>query len=300
MKKLLLLLSCVVGYTIVSAQSYSSSPAVGCPNATHDLTFTITNGGTAVPSSMMYTVTLNVKTNVPTTLKTFTQNYNDGFAANETKSFVIEDVPFEGPMTCTVDGNISWVMMMMGPPPNFTQMPMVMYIYIPAQDYTVAYPPTLTITETAGEINNSTSLNGYSVRYYLNGDYNTYVEQSTTGNNFTPANNGSYTAKAYDLISSCVSEDPSNAIMITTTAVKGSTKTNEVSVYPNPVVSSVTIETEISSPLSYVLSDLNGTVVRNASFERTGQVNMEELKSGAYILTIKNEKENIASYKLTK
>ena len=86
MKKLLLLLVCAVGYTGASAQSYSFSPATGCPNTTHDVTVNITNGSTAVPSGTSYTVNLSVKTSAPSTLQSFSQSYNDGFAASETRS----------------------------------------------------------------------------------------------------------------------------------------------------------------------------------------------------------------------
>ena len=297
MKKLLLiLLSCV---SSAAMAQISVSPSAGCPNTTHDVTVHVTNNIQNVPNGTSYYLTLNVKDNDDIILKTFTSStVSTGFPTGTTQDFVIPSVPFVGPMTCKVDGSISATTMLPGPS---GPMPFTVNYPIPSQNYNVAYPLTLTIVNTDADLSVVTPLNGYSVRYYLDANYSNVINESTTGN-YTAANPGSYTAKAYDPASGCLSVNASNAIVITanpTTGVQNS-KNIKFSVYPNPVTSFVTVESGVSSTLTYELSGLNGKVLRSGSFQETSQINTEDLNAGTYVLIIKDGKESLASYKLVK
>jgi hypothetical protein len=302
MKKLLLLIICFGSGAAMAQITSIFSPTVGCPNTTHDVTVSVTNNSTAVPSaSTTFSVSLTVKDDMGATLKSYTSTtYSTGWAVGETKDFIILAVPFSGAMTCTIDGTISGttIMMMMGPPPTFLPMPFPMpFTYtVPAQNYTVQSPPDLTITNTSNDLSVTTSLSGYSVQYFLDGNYGAVVDQSLTGA-YTATASGSYTAMGYDPISTCLSQNASNAIVLSVTSLKEATNIN-ISVYPNPVASTVTIDTESSVALTYELSDLDGKVVRTAGFQGTGNINMENLKSGSYILNVKNGEVSVASYKL--
>lgn len=294
MKKLLLVILCsVTSFVMAQSVSTSVSPQFGCPNTTHDVTVSVTYSGTSVPGSVSYTITLNVKDDQANILKTFSGG-GSGFANGETKTYTITDVPFAGPMTCTVDGSVSV--------PAFS-----MTIPIPPQNYIVQFPYNLTITENpTGTLNVSTTLDGYSVRYYLNANYGTVINESTTGT-YTPTSVGDYTAKAISYVTStidgaksCTSTVASNMITISIINSLEEAQNISISVYPNPVVSSVTIAAGTSSELTYELSDMNGAVVRSASFNGVGNINAEGLNAGSYILVIKNQNEKVASYKLVK
>ncbi|HVD98235.1 MAG TPA: T9SS type A sorting domain-containing protein [Cytophagaceae bacterium] len=302
MRKLLLLLvlKCSV-CSVMMAQAITStySPAYGCPNTTHDVTVTITNGATAVPSTAAATVNLTVKADDGTTvLKTATLSLASGLAANASQDFVITAIPFVGAMTCTIEGTINGTILIPSPTPPYIPLPFPFSYPVPTQNYVVQYPPDLTITSTGNDLSTTTSLDGYSVQYFLDGNYSNVIDQSTTGN-YTAAASGSYTAKAYDPVSTCLSANASNAIVANLTAVQKANGVN-VSMYPNPVSSVLTIETGLSYLLTYELTDLSGAIVRSGTFEGTGTVNLETMKSGVYMLNIKNDKEQLGSYKLVK
>ncbi len=281
----------------------SYAPTYGYPNTTHNVTVSVANNQTAVPSgATTFYVTLAVKNDIGATLQTFTSTtYSTGWTLGETKDFVITGIPFASAMTCTIGGtiNVTTIMMMPGVPPLYTPMPFPMpFSYtIPSQNYIAQFPPNLTITNTSNDLSVTTPLNGYSVRYYLDGD-GTAINESITGN-YTAATSGNYAAKGYDILSTCLSENASNTIALSITAIEEA-KAIAISVYPNPVASSVTIETGSAAVLTYELSDLNGKIMRTASFQKISSINMEDLKSGSYILTVKSGEEKVSSYKLVR
>jgi hypothetical protein len=277
----------------------SASPLPGCPKVAHDVIVSVTNNGPTLPSTT-YTINLNVHKADNSSLKSFNQTYSDGFATGTTKEFRITDVPFEEAMTCKILGSISGMYMMAGP------MGPMMFPFsytIPTQNYLLQSPPDLTITQTAGELNVSVVPDGYKVQYFMNGNPDVLVNDGI----YSPTVDGSYTAKGVRSVYStladgnvnCYSENPSNAITIGITAIEEAQSVS-ISVYPNPIISTVTIAAGTSSELRYELSDINGKIIRSASFNETGNINVENLTAGSYILIIKNQQEKIASYKLVK
>ncbi|HWZ22936.1 MAG TPA: hypothetical protein VNW06_09805, partial [Cytophagaceae bacterium] len=246
MKKLLLLALSSLSSVAMAQISTSFSPPIGCPNSTSDVSVSVTNTSSSAVSGIM-TLSLALKSNTSTILGSYTGSPGS-FAAGETKSFVILGVAFAGPMTCTIDGSISGVTTMISPFPPYTPMPFPFTIPIPAQNYTVAAPADIALTNTGTSMSVVSVPVSTTVRYYLNGDYSTVIDESSTGN-YSATANGSYTAKAYDASYSCFSENPSNTVVISTiTAVKEASNI-QVSIYPNPVASSVTIETGSASAL---------------------------------------------------
>ncbi len=298
MKKLLLLCMSCLSSVAMAQISTSVSPTVACPNSTQDVTVSVTNNSAYSISGMMVTVRLNVKSNTSSILGSY--NGNPGtINSGETRQFIIEDVAFEGAMTCTIDGSIET--MTMGPPmmPGGAPMPMIATYPISAQNYTVEYPEDLTILQTGAVLSVTTAVpTDLTVRYYLDADYATTIDESTTGS-YTPTADGSYTAKLYDASYSCFSENASNAIVIAATSVTTAFGYS-VSVFPNPVTSFVTVETGTAASLSFELSDLNGKQLQSGSIESKGIISMENLKAGVYQLMLKNGKDQIASYKLVK
>ncbi len=293
MKKLLFLIFCSFSSLVMAQVTVTTSPKYGCPNTTHNVTVSVTNtSGVSIPAGSSYTIDLALKNDVGTSLKTYNQTFTDGFPDNTTKNFVIVAVPFPNAMTCTVEGTFSGSFPIPFPPYTYA------YNFAINENYVVKLPPNLTITESMGTLNVSTALDGYSVRYYLNSNFTTVINQSTTGT-YTAVANGDYSAKGFDPISSCISTSASNTINVVVTTIQDAQHVS-ISVYPNPVISSITIEAGASYDLSYELSDMNGAIVRSASFNGSGNVNTADLNTGSYVLVVKKQNEKIASYKLVK
>ena len=270
--------------------SYSIVPKYACENVTHDIVITATNNQSTIPAGLSYTVNINVKNEVGTTVATFSQTYSDGFPVNSSKTYSIPNVTFGAAATWTIDGSV--VVQFAGTFP------------VPSQNYLVKTLPTLTITNTNQDLSVVTSIDGYSVRYFLNGDYGTIINESTTGN-YTATINGIYTAEAVNYVyinsvqSTCVSAAPSNGINIIITAIE-SAQDVSISVYPNPMTASLTISSGIPDELTYELYDKNGVSLYKSSFKQSEQINVEQCKAGAYVLIIKKDNKKIASYNLVK
>lgn len=284
MRKLILLLLLAVTSVGYSQIAVSINPAIGCPNTTHNVSVSITNNmGAGAPAGIPYTITITVKDDATNVLQTFTQTYADGFASGATKTYVVTAIPFAGPMVCVVTANVSVPTFSINQTQNY--------------NYSVANPPVVVIEESSGTLTLSTPANGYSVQYFLDGS-STAINESANGI-YTPTTSGSYTAAAYDPASGCISPSVSNAITVTVTGVKDA-NTIDVSVYPNPMTSAVTIKTVETEELSYDLVDLNGKVVRTAVFSSSTVMNAEGLQAGTYVLTISKKGAKVASYKLVK
>jgi hypothetical protein len=285
---LLLLLTISTGYSQIEV---TTSPQYGCPNTTHNVNVIVTNNSSySIPPGVSYTINVTVQTTAPvTTIGTFSQSYTDGFGTGtaNSKTYIVS-VAFQGPMDCDVSGTLTI--------PSFPPNPLI----IPySTQYTVQNPADVTLTESpAGTLLVASVPSNHEIRFYLDGS-STHTSQ--TSGSYTPTTSGSYTAKAYELTSTCLSENPSNAVVITVvpTDVRDGQSAN-VSVYPNPIASTVTITTVLSNKLSYELSDLNGSVVRSADFRTNTNINVENLKPGSYILTVRDNNQKVASYKLVK
>ncbi len=290
MKKLVLLFLLTISYAGLAQVSYSIVPKYACENATHDVVITATNNQQTIPGGINYTVNINVKDNTGTTVKTFSQSYNDGFPMGTSKTYAITNVTFGTASTWTIDGSV--VVQFVGTFP------------VPSQNYFVKTVPVLTIINNNADISPTVTIDGYSVRYYLDGDYGTIINESTTGN-YTAVADGIYTAKAINYIyvssvaSTCESASPSNGVPIVISAVEDP-QSSSISVYPNPMAATLTISSGIPDQLTYELHDRTGVTVLTGVFKQVDHIDVADLKSGAYLLVVKNKEEKIASYKLVK
>ena len=203
-KFLLISLFSLITYPVFAQVTLSPpSPKYGCPYTTQNITIGATNtSGFSIPSGTAITVNVIIKDNTNTNiLGSSTQVFSAGFPNGSTQNVTITGVNFAGPMTCNISGTASFTL---GIPQSYPL----------SGTYTVQYPPDLTISESpVGTIAVSTPLDIYSVRYYLNADYST-VNYETALTTYTPGSYGSYTAKAYDPTTSCISVNPSNAVVI--------------------------------------------------------------------------------------
>ena len=297
MKKIILSFISFIALSIGIAQAQAvvlvpPVPAYGCPGKTHDVTVGVkNNSGFDVPGGYDYTINVTFYDNNTSTAlaPTNSQTFNDAIPDQTTKTITIPAIPFGVATTCSVAVSLNYTF----PSPGS---------FSTSGTYTVQTPPTLTIQESpAGTVSLTTTLDAaYSTLFYLNADYGTIVNTSTTGS-YTPTAVGSYTAKAFEANSAggCISSSASNAVSITATPIIEGQNVN-ISVYPNPITSSVTISTTLSDRLSYELSDMNGTLLRSADFTSAANLNVENLKSGSYVLTIKSNDSKIGYYKLIK
>jgi len=268
-----------------------SLPKYGCPNTTHDVTFRVTNNSGITITSGYADIEIIIRSqDNSTTYKTYevlgvTGTLNHGDVAE----VLVEDIPFEGAMICNVTVNLS--------------IPSLTLSYSNTGTYTVGLPPNLTITENPSEtVEVTTSLDGYSVRFYKDANYTT-VENETVNTTFAPSVSGSYTAKAYEPISGCISAAASNAVSITvtpTTSLNNKLSLVGISVFPNPVTSFVTITSETSEVLSYELMNIQGVVIKSNSFTGNTSVTTNELPFGSYVLTVKGAGNKISTYNLVK
>ncbi|HWZ21736.1 MAG TPA: T9SS type A sorting domain-containing protein [Cytophagaceae bacterium] len=305
MKKLLLLLISIITLSTGFAQTYvtfSASPVYGCPNTTHDVNVTVKNvSGINLPagaSSYSFSVTFYDTTGGGQTIlgSTYTSpTYTDGVANGASKTVTVPNIPFVGAMVCSVYVALNYTY---GVPGSFPV----------SANYTVQSPPNLTIAENpTGTVSLTTTLDAaYSTQFYLNGG-SSAVNTSTTGS-YTPTVSGTYTAKAYEAYNvntvpstvGCISAIPSGPVTISVTTAIIAGQNANVSVYPNPMTSSLTISTGISYKLTYELSDMNGALLRASDFTSVANVNVESLKAGTYLLVVKDNNSKIASYKLVK
>lgn len=266
------------------------TPKYGCPNSTHSITIGATNNSPiSVSPGNPITATVTIKDNSNTnTLGTTTQTITTGFASGETIYVTIPTVVFAGPMTCNVIGNALFTLPFVGA-----------QNYSFTGDYTVKYPPTLVISENpVGSILVREALNGYSVRYYANADYGTVIKE-TTFSNYEPTVEATYTAKAYDPISTCISQDPSNPIQIVKklpTGVNGVLQAT-ISTYPNPASEYVIVKVENTNASEAVgtLTDAMGAEITRVNFYQgsnslEANIPVQALTAGVYVLRIQSDK----------
>ncbi|MBC7487982.1 MAG: hypothetical protein H7282_14670, partial [Cytophagaceae bacterium] len=165
MKSVLFLFFSLITYLSVAQVGYSTLPKYACENSTHDVLVSATNNQMSIPAGFSYTVTITLKNNSGNTVKTFSQTYTDGFTAGTTKTYTLDAVTFGAASTWKIGGSVS----IMG----FGAFP------VPEQNYLVKAVPVLTITNTNRDLSVVTGIDGYSVRYFLDGDYGTIVDEST-------------------------------------------------------------------------------------------------------------------------
>ncbi len=290
MKKSLLALAFFTIITTGIAQIVLTTPVpkYGCPNTSHNVTVGVKNTtGFTIPAGFITGITTTIKNNVGTVLKTNTQSYAAAVLNGDTAFVTIPSIPFQGAMICNIDISVNYTL----PSPGS---------YTTTGTYVVQTPQDLVIQENpVGTLESVTALDSYSVRYYKNAVYTSYMNQSITGI-YTPSVSGSYTAKAYEPISGCKSANASNAVAIAVVASTLESQKINISVYPNPMASSLTISTGLTNPLTYELFDINGSSVRKSDFTSVANMSVENLKAGAYVLVIKENGQQVASYQLVK
>ncbi|MDB5257062.1 MAG: hypothetical protein JWM14_1757 [Chitinophagaceae bacterium] len=290
MKIILLLFLSLISFISLAQVGYTTTPKYACANSTHDVLVSATNNQTTIPAGFSYTITITLKDNSGTVVKTFSQNYTDGFAVGTTKTYTLDAIAFGAASTWKIGGSVAVS--------GFGTFP------VPDQNYFVKNVPILTITNTNQDLSVVTTIDGYSVRYFLDGDYGTIINESTTGN-YTALADGIYTAKAVNyvyissVLSTCISATPSNGISILVTAIE-SAQDVSISVYPNPMTSSLTLSSGIPDELTCELYDKNGVALYKNSFKQSEQINVEHFKAGAYVLIIKKDNQKIATYNLVK
>jgi len=290
MKIILLLFLSLISFISLAQVGYNTIPKYACSNSTHDVLVSATNNQMTIPAGFSYTITITLKDNSSTVVKTFSQNYTDGFAVGTTKTYTLDAITFGAVSTWKIGGSVAVS--------GFGTFP------VPDQNYFVKDVPVLTITNTNQDLSVVTTIDGYSVRYFLDGDYGTIINESTTGN-YTAIADGLYTAKAVNyvynssVLSTCVSAAPSNGINIVITAIE-ETQDISISVYPNPMSSSITLSSGIPDELTCELYDKNGVVLYKNAFKQSEYIDVEHFKAGAYVLIIKKDNKKIAAYNLIK
>ena len=298
MKKLVLLFLLSIS-SAAMAQNIVLSPAKGCPGATGTIKVTVTSPTTSSIGpgyNMTFHLTLMSASNV--VLATVDSIFNTGLVVHGKKEIVFSNILLSStPTTYTVTGTVS----------GGNSVPYDFTLPLNPADYTVEYPQNLSISLISNSYYNEIQIfsigssDNQVIRYFLNGDYTSAVDQlSPIYLDYSPTVAGTYTVKLYDTITSCYSQQVSNAIVFSPVTAVKEAKDITVSVYPNPVVSSITIEAGSSSLLTCELSEINGKLIRSLSFQGISSINMEDLKAGIYILTVKEGDNAVASYKLVK
>ncbi len=291
MRKLYVLFLTIFSFSSIYGQLVALTdpiPKYGCPNTTHDVTIGVTNtSGISIPPGISCTVDTRIYDNTNALLYSSSQMFSDGLSNSATRNVTLSNVPFVGAMVCSVA-----VDLIAGPPANTT--------YSVSGSYTVQSPPNLTITENpTGTIEVQTALDGYSVRYYLDANYASHTAESTA-TTYTPTSSGSYTVKAYDPLSTCISASASNALSFTISSTTAAAQKFNFSVYPNPMTSTIAISTALSNSLEYELADINGILQKSAAFNSSTQIDVSTLQTGIYLLSIKEKGSVISTYKLVK
>ena len=122
-----------------------------------------------------------------------------------------------------------------------------------------------------------------------------FVQKSYT---FTPTTTGVYYFSF--LHNSPANATGTHALLIDTFEVTQQLSTDNfnassISVYPNPVRDIVAIEgSNYSNIQSYKIADLNGRIVKSGTANTTSaQVNMSDLQTGVYMMTINSDKGSV-------
>lgn len=112
------------------------------------------------------------------------------------------------------------------------------------------------------------------------GSIGEYASYDTAGNKINDPYPTNFPTGGFDL-------DAVGVIHQTTTAVKGLHRCF-VSVFPNPTTDYIEIKTE--EPLSVILTDVAGKVLRQTTIQNSGRIALKELSSGVYLLNFTNGK----------
>ena len=284
MKKTLLFVLLGISFLGYAQLAVTVSPQYGCPNTSNNsINVTVTNNlAFGIPAGA--TVSISMTDPSSNVVGTYSGTSAGIAASGGTEAYTVTGANFTVAGNYTVSGTAS------------ITVPIALS-YPFTSTYVVQYPPDLTLTESPTGTINTSALSGYSVRYYLDADYNTVVNESTTTSYVAPTF-GNYTAKAYDPATGCLSQNASNSLFIVTSIEE---KLGfEVSVYPNPVVTELTVTTQNGAALSYEISDLKGNSLQSGNFSLSTKINTESLQAGIYILKVKDASGKFNSFKLTK
>lgn len=92
-------------------------------------------------------------------------------------------------------------------------------------------------------------------------------------------------------------------LFVVATAVTEKNKAGVITIFPNPATHSVMIDlgNNASEGFMYELTDGNGKILLNSKIkDRTGTINVSELSSGIYFITISSNSSKSNTYKLIK
>ncbi|MCU0429018.1 MAG: T9SS type A sorting domain-containing protein [Cytophagaceae bacterium] len=287
-KTLLLLLGCTLS---ALAQTVVISPKFGCPNSTDNtITAAVSNNtGISIPVGVACTISLSLTEN-SIVIGTVDSTFTAGFANNTSRTFLFEGIDFGNPSTCTITGTISATLPILGA-----------ISYPVSENYVVKFPPTLTLT---AEPDFSITIAGaglsdYSVEMYEISDLINPVTPPFVGTTYVPTADGTYQALAVDPSNGCISENPSNQVVILNTSTQKGLDV-QVSVYPNPAASELHLETEKSETFQYEMADMNGNTLLRGSFAGKTEVTLNNLPSGSLVLKVSNAQGQFNSYKIVR
>lgn len=283
MKKLftLLCLSCLWNANAQLLYIKSSSPGnYVCPGKQSTLSVSVGNGqeNTMIPADASFTATAGGNNVVTGSLEEPLDYYN----------YLVIDFP----EMITFNGTLTFMIQ----------------IYIPGgQSWSVTgsinadEPPVPGITTSGNIITSSNVYTPYKIRYKLDG-VDQFNEPNDEGSsyNFTPVQSGAYTAYSYlenenDYCTSIIS----NTLNFTVTSVSESADIN-VSIYPNPVLSTINIQTGTGKLLHYELINSGGMVLCESDFVKETVLNADLLTPGKYVIRVKDDVGNTSSYILLK
>jgi len=151
------------------------------------------------------------------------------------------------------------------------------YVFVPKK------PSTPVITAIANVLTSSATTGN---QWYLNGT----LIAGATGQQFAAITSGSYTVVTS--VNGCTSS-PSAAINLTVTAVPTiSTWNNEVTIFPNPVLTDeVTIKIISSRRLILQISDIRGSLTKTLSLiNGVNTLSLSKLPPGVYLFLIRDTK----------
>ncbi len=78
------------------------------------------------------------------------------------------------------------------------------------------------------------------------------------------------------------------------------TSTNKISIFPNPTNSSINLSGQLTVPLEYSIYDIAGRKIIYRTNYFSGQINVEALHTGLYILTLKDKLNNVFNLKFVR
>ncbi|WP_158605939.1 T9SS type A sorting domain-containing protein [Taibaiella sp. KBW10] len=160
--------------------------------------------------------------------------------------------------------------------PNATTLPYDTTVTI------ASLPPVPVITQAAGLL--SCSLTGYTYQWYKDNA----LLPGATGQTYAPTASGTYKVKVSNA-AGCF--NMSTGFLYSATGIKESIGADEVDIFPNPVLTYLTINIKRNmNHASYTISDVQGRILNKGSLQSgKNKVYVKDLSAGIYWLKIQND-----------